>query len=203
LASQLKVGRPAVREALKALSILDVVESRRGKGSYIKCLAALHAGWPENVRHIGADLDMLELLEVRKMLEPRAAALAAMRATEQQIGEMERELIAQQTHINNRKLATNKHDYLFHDAIIRAAGNGILQELNRFLTPLLLKSRQITSQIPPDLTHMIREHQAIIEAIRVGEPELAARAMHDHLQNVGLELISGRVRMKIGAVQTN
>src|ERR1035438_9022140 len=85
LAAQLRAGRPAIREAIKSLSILDVLESRRGDGTYVKSLDALNGGWPAVVQVSEKDLNMLELLEVRKILEPKAAALAAVRASEHEL----------------------------------------------------------------------------------------------------------------------
>ena len=78
--SQFGVGRPAVREAVKALSILDVIESRRRDGTYLKSLDGLRKGWPAKVELRSADFSLLDLLEIRKMIEPAAARLAAARA---------------------------------------------------------------------------------------------------------------------------
>ena len=189
LADLFGVGRPAVREAIKALSILDVVESRRGDGTYLKSTSALTTGWPERVHQLEQDFDMLQLLEVRKMIEPYAASLAAVRASARQIHEIERELLLQEEYITKRSFV-GKHDYLFHDAILRAAANHILVDLTAILAPMLIKSRQITANSAPDLARMLNEHRAIFGAIRHGQPDLASRAMLDHLHTVGLDLIT-------------
>jgi GntR family transcriptional regulator, transcriptional repressor for pyruvate dehydrogenase complex len=189
LADLLGVGRPAVREAIKALSILDVVESRRGDGTYLKSTSALTTGWPERVHQIERNFDMLQLLEVRKMIEPFAAALAAVRASARQVHEMERELLLQEENLTKRSIV-GKHDYLFHDAILRAAANPILADLTAVLAPLFIKSRQITTKSAPNMDRMLSEHRAIFEAIRRGQPDLATRAMLDHLQTVGIDLIT-------------
>ncbi|MGB6728705.1 MAG: GntR family transcriptional regulator, partial [Terracidiphilus sp.] len=81
LAEKLGVGRPAIRESIKALTILDVLESRRGDGTYLKSLDGLRSGWPAKVELGAREFSMLDLLEVRKMFEPKAAKLAATRAT--------------------------------------------------------------------------------------------------------------------------
>src|SRR5579875_1621088 len=67
LAEKLGVGRPAIREGIKALSILDVIESRRGAGTFIKSLDGLRVGWPASVELRSSDFTLLDLLEVRKM----------------------------------------------------------------------------------------------------------------------------------------
>jgi len=187
----LKVGRPALREAIKALSILDVLESRRGDGTYIKSLSGLCA---ESIPKISPEhaFDMIELLEVRKMIEPRAAGLAAARATERQLGQIRDELVIQENHPDNYPLL-ELHDYRFHDAIVAAAGNQILEELARTLAPQLIKSRQFTARRTYGAKILV-QHRTIFEAIRLGESELAEQAMKEHLQSVGLDLISERRR---------
>lgn len=193
LADELKVGRPAVREAIKALEVLDVIERRRGDGNYVKSLAGLGGGWATMVNHIEARFDMLELLEVRKMIEPAAAALAATRRTNRQLREIEIELLAQEARPDDHAVL-ERHDYLFHEAIIRAARNQVLADTIRFLSPMLQKSRRITGRTTPDIPKIIKQHRTIYEAIRLGEMELAQLAMKDHLQTVGLDLISERKR---------
>ncbi len=191
LAREWNVGRPAVREAIKALSILDVLESRRGDGTYVKSLAGLSVGWTAKVRDFQPDFDMLELLEVRKMFEPRAAGLAAARASEAQLHEIRKQLVNQGGHLEDRS-QIGKYDYHFHDAIIRASGNRLLIELHHVLSSRLLKSREITTRTAPDMSKMFRGHEAIFEAIVRGQSDLAERAMLEHLHIVGLDLISAR-----------
>lgn len=191
LAREWNVGRPAVREAIKALSILDVLDSRRGDGTYVKSLAGLSLGWPAKAADFQPDFGMLELLEVRKMIEPRAAGLAAVRASEAQLQEIRKHLASQEGHLAERALI-GKYDYLFHDAIIRASGNRLLIELNQVLSSRLLKSREITVRTAPDMSKMFRGHEAIFEAIVRGQSDLAERAMLEHLHIVGLDLISAR-----------
>jgi len=190
LAARLKVGRPAVREAIKALSMLDVLDSRRGDGTYVKSLAALLR---DEAGPVEAGFDLIELLELRKMIEPRAAALAALRASEKEMHEIETELLQQERNPYDHSIL-ERHDYLFHDAILRAAGNRMLSGVIRFLDGPLRKSRKITARTTPEVPKIIGEHRTIFNAIKRGQADLAERAMLDHLQTVGLDLISERKR---------
>lgn len=201
LARMLGMGRPAIREAIKALCILDITESRRGAGTFVKSASTLSLNWPQRLETIRPDFDMLQLLEVRKMIEPQAAYLCATRATLEQVSEMERHLLSQAADPENRQAAA-RSDYLFHDVIIRSAGNEILDDLTRFLSPLLVRSRQITAGAVPELTRMAREHRAIFEAIRRGQPDLASRAMTEHLQGVGMDLLMAQAEDEKTAVGT-
>jgi GntR family transcriptional regulator, transcriptional repressor for pyruvate dehydrogenase complex len=193
LAAQLRVGRPAIREAIKALSILDVLESRRGDGTYVKSLAALHADWPAVVEVAESDLNMLELLEVRKIMEPKAAALAATRASEHELREIVEVKSALEAEFNDwHKIG--RLDFALHAAIIKSSGNSMLNGVHRYLTPFLLKSRDITARSVADWTRMHNDHRAIVEAICRGESAAAEQAMLEHMHHVGLDLISNRKR---------
>lgn len=193
LAKLLHVGRPALREGIKALGILDVLQSRRGDGTYLKSLDALTVGWPAKVEVSDGSFSILDLLEVRKMIEPRAAALAATRASEWQLRLIERERIMIEK-LGDDWTRIGMHDFKLHAAIIKSSGNSILSEMSRFLAPLLRKSREITAVTAPDRTRMLNDHRAIVEAIVKGEAEAAEQAMLQHLHNVGLDLISDRKR---------
>jgi GntR family transcriptional repressor for pyruvate dehydrogenase complex len=193
LAQRLKVGRPAIREAIKALSILEIVESRPGAGTFVRSASSVSLRWPET-RHVNLAFDMLQLLEIRKMIEPQAAALCAMRGSIRQVSELEQYLMAEEADPDDPG-AIARSDYLFHDVIIRSAGNSILDDIVNFLSPLLVHSRQLTASTSPDFKKMAREHRAIFESIRRGQPDLAAQAMTEHLLTVGLDLIVARDEM--------
>lgn len=189
LAMELGVGRQAVREAFKALQVLDVIEKRHGDGTYVKSLAGLSGGWPSRVELIREDFDLIELLEVRKMFEPRAAFLAAARRSEKQLKRIEHELLEQEKSPEDRTVLV-RHDYLFHEAIINAAENKVLHNVVRGLAPSLLRSRKMTAQSTPDTRKVIKQHRTIYETIRLGEAELAEHAMREHLQTAALDLLS-------------
>jgi GntR family transcriptional repressor for pyruvate dehydrogenase complex len=189
LAETLSISRPALREAIQALAVLEVLASRRGDGTYVKSLANLEGGWPVDPRLDEMDFDLIELLEVRKMIEPRAAALAAARATEQDLRALKQHLLEMAANIKN--VAVREHqDFLFHDAVIRAAGNKVLRKLADSLTPILVKSRKITGPAHVDMQRLVNQHKAIYGAIRIGNAELAEEAMRQHLLGVGMDLIS-------------
>ena len=192
LAETFGVGRPAVREGIKALTILDVIESRRGDGTYLKSLDGLRAGWPATVELRSSDFNLLDLLEVRKMVEPAAARLAAVRASEADLRRIERECSEIEHSADWDGMA--KHDLALHSAIIAAAGNPVLNELNNALARLQCKSREVTGASAPDRKAMVEHHRLIVDAILRGEAEAAERAMLEHLHQVGLDLISNRKR---------
>ena len=191
LSDLLHVSRPALREAIQAMAVLEVLVSRRRDGTYIRSLANLEGNWPSDPRLDDGDFDTIELLEVRKMLEPQAAALAASRANEQQLGEIKAHLLRMKEYVEDIAIR-EEADFLFHDAVVRAAGNRVLLQLANSLKPLLIKSRRITGQTHHDMSRLIRQHTAIYEAIRMGNAALAEEAMRQHLLGVGVDLIGER-----------
>ena len=191
LAEQLGVGRPTLREAVKALAMLEVVESRRGDGTYVKSLNGLGSAWPDATSLSVSRAALIELFEVRKMIEPRAASLAAARATDAQLAAMEQHLVAQERKTSR---VNESADYLFHDTIMRAAGNDILCRVIDDLAPLLRESRTVTARTTPDIPAVAKQHRRIFEAIRQGDSELAAFAMREHLNAMSLDLIAERKR---------
>lgn len=193
LAAMLQVGRPALREAIKALSILGALVSRRGDGTYLKSIAAVTSGWPAHAEVPEARLDMLELLELRKMVEPRAAGLAASRASVEDLREIERARLAIENAGSDWK-AVGELDFALHHLIITAAGNSILRDTYKYLTPLLMKSREITSRTAQDWERMRKDHAEIVKALIQRETGAAETAMMNHLHHVGFDLIAARKR---------
>ncbi len=192
LAEKFGVGRQAIREAIKALTILDVIESRRGDGTYVKSLHGLRRDWPAMVVLRSSDFNMLNLLEVRKMIEPAAARLAAVRGNERELKRIEAECSRIEATKDWDGIA--HYDILLHTAVIEAAGNPILTELNSSLAAFHRRSREITGHSAPDCRQMILDHRLVVNSIVRGEADAAENAMLEHLHHVGLDLISNRKR---------
>ncbi|MGA8608832.1 MAG: FCD domain-containing protein [Candidatus Sulfotelmatobacter sp.] len=193
LAAMLQVGRPALREAIKALSILGALVSRRGDGTYLKSIAAVTSGWPANAEVPEARLDMLELLELRKMVEPRAAGLAASHASVEDLRLIERARVAIENAGSDWK-AVGELDFALHQLIITATGNSILRDTYKYLTPLLMKSRLITARTAQDWKRMRKDHAEIVKALVRRDTKAAETSMMNHLHHVGFDLIAARKR---------
>jgi GntR family transcriptional repressor for pyruvate dehydrogenase complex len=189
LAVQLGVGRPSLREAIKALSVLDVLESRRGAGTFVKSREPLASWWPVVAEAETEDFGVLQIVEVRKMLEPRAAWLAATRASEHHLLEIEAARRELEKHDQDWRLVA-KLDHELHSAIIRGAQNPVLDLINRFLILHVFGSRSLAAGFAPDVERMRRDHQAIVESILKRQAEAAEEAMIDHLNSLSLDFIS-------------
>ncbi|MGH9628381.1 MAG: FadR/GntR family transcriptional regulator [Bryobacteraceae bacterium] len=188
LAKRFGIGRPALREAARALSIMGVLETRRGSGSYVVSRLADIPDWPARIMLDDSSIPLLQLLEVRQIFEPKAAALAASRATDGQLQRIESHLLTQESSPTRQVL--EREDLLFHQAIIEAAGNPVLGDLAAGMRTMLRLSRKLTARTTPDIPKIIRQHRTIFEAVSLGQSELAEAAMAQHLRAVGLDIIS-------------
>jgi DNA-binding FadR family transcriptional regulator len=188
LAKMFGVGRPAIREAVRALCIMGVVETRRGSGSYVVSPVAEGPDWPARIQLNESNFPLLQLLEVRQMFEPKAASLAASRATDAQLRRLE--VCIREQEASPTRDVLERSDLQFHTAIIEAAGNPVLVELANSMYGMLATSRRLTARTTPDILKIIRQHRTIFEAISLGHSELAEAAMSTHLRTVGLDIIS-------------
>jgi len=183
LAAMLNVSRPSLREALRALAIMNVIEMRQGDGTYITSLE------PELlVEHLDfvlslVDSTFLQLFEARKIVEVGIASLAAQRITDGQIQELET-LQTRSVSSAGDYDAFLDVDLELHHIITNAAGNPFLKRFLTSLSRISLASRKRTVTIPGVSRQAAIDHKAIIAALKDRDPEAASRAMLTHLNNV-------------------
>jgi len=183
LAATMQVSRPSLREALRALAMLNVVEIRPGSGTYVTSLR------PEVlVEHFDFvfaldDATFAELLETRKMLEPSLAAAAATHATADELDRL-RACMARAAANADDPDAFLEADLDLHEIITAAAHNQIVARFMASLTRLGTASRRRTSALPGVRAQSLQDHQAIVDALLHRDPEGAATMMRQHLENI-------------------
>ena len=183
LAVQIGVSRPTVRAGLRALAAMGVVRSRHGSGTYIpdgpptlgseplSFLAALHGFTRE------------EMYEARRILEVGAAALAAERASADQVATMAEEVASLFASMEDPQ-GFLRHDIGFHRAVAAASGNPIVASLVEMVSALYYERRRQTAERASDrnLHDAAEAHRRIYQAIRARDAAAAREAMNDHLQ---------------------
>jgi DNA-binding FadR family transcriptional regulator len=189
LARQFNVSRPVVREAVKEVEMLGLVRRRQGRLTQIAPSDEWRHLAPELLAartEVGAVEDlMLELLELRRMVELEAAALAARRRTDDDLEAMNTWLDLMDADVSDAGRFA-QHDIAFHDAVLTATRNNLLRPLYRQLRPLLELGREISAQVPRDgRLKSQRGHRAIHQAILDGDSDLARVAMSEHLSYTG------------------
>lgn len=184
LARLLGISLPSMREALRALSVLGVVDMRPGSGTYLKDSLG---SWSHEAFSLFFDLNPsvhLDLFEARLGIEGFVAELAAKKRTEDDLQRMESALKGMKAHLAE-KGEYIRHEIEFHRAVIAAAKNVVLQTFMEKMYKLLHESRKKTVQ---QLTDVYRDsyldHYAIYRCIKKGDPRAARRAMRAKLTRV-------------------
>lgn len=181
LAKHFGVSRPTIREALKILASINVVEIVRGKGTFVKHLPGL-INDPFGLDYVSDENLPLSLYEVRKIIEPSCAKLAAERATEEEIKKLE-EIVERMKEIISTHKIWVEAELEFHRIIAQSTQNPILQRIVPIIQETIIRSFQ---SAPPTNYHhekAFEEHIKILEAIKNREPELAYEAMQKHMEN--------------------
>ncbi|MCX3059019.1 FadR/GntR family transcriptional regulator [Streptomyces beihaiensis] len=184
LAAQLGISRSSMREAIRALTVLGVLEARHGSGIYV---TRLEAGDLLETFGVVADLSrgprLLELLEVRRVLESTATALAAARITASRLGEVEGHLAAMNATDDPEEILS--HDLAFHRAIVAAAGNETMAAMLEGLSSRTFRARVWRGyQEEGAFERTRREHSRILAALRARDPEAARSAAAAHVGEV-------------------
>jgi GntR family hexuronate regulon transcriptional repressor len=181
LAVSFKVSRPTVREAMIALEIQGMVESRHGSGIYVTEHAPAQTGADD------LDIGAFELTEARRLFEGEAAALAATSITDEQLAEIEA-IIADMVKENNRKQTGEMADRRFHVAIARATRNTAITSVIESLWDIRYKSplcrHMLDRARSVGVQPRIGEHRRILAALKKRDPKAARAAMRDHLGRV-------------------
>jgi GntR family transcriptional repressor for pyruvate dehydrogenase complex len=192
LAEKFLVSRTSVREALRALESVGLIEIRPGEGTFVREVSVEALVEPLALVLLSQREMIGELFEARRLLEPAIAALAARRATREEVQEMERLLDEQAREIRagNTGLA---QDAAFHAAIGIAAHNRAITRIVHAVMDLLGQSREEAISTPGRPARSHEDHRRILDAIRAGDAGAAERAMLDHVVAVeGLVLRSAR-----------
>lgn len=180
LAEKFGVSRASVREGLRALQSMGHIEIRAGEGTFVKEISVEALIEPLALVILTQREAVAELFEARTILEPPIAALAARRASPEEIQEMEHILEEQAKEIAAGKTGV-RQDAAFHTAIASAAHNRSISRIVATLMDLLVESREESLHIPgrPQRSH--EDHRRILSAIRGGEEAGAREAMLNHV----------------------
>ena len=184
LSEKLGLSRSSLREAVKALEVIRVLDVRRGDGTYVTSLQSrLLLEAMSFVVDLHRDDSILEILAVRRILEPKAVALATRSITDEQLVEIDGLIdeISNDTDIEHLV----EHDIEFHSRIVSAGGNVYLAGLIDSLSSHTVRARVwrgITEGGSVERT--IGEHRAILQAVRERDAELAEALMIAHVAGV-------------------
>jgi DNA-binding FadR family transcriptional regulator len=180
LSTELNVSRTALREAIKLLAAKGLVESRPKTGTRIRPRSSWNMLDPDVLNWLVSDVGFEEyapdLFEMRRLVEPGAAAIAARRADKLAIRAIEKayeDMVAAGEDIE----AGVEPDLRFHQSILAATGNEFIAPLGALIDSALATSFRISSSRPGAKLNSLPRHKAVLEAIVDGDPESARKAM--------------------------
>jgi GntR family transcriptional regulator, transcriptional repressor for pyruvate dehydrogenase complex len=181
MVDKFRVSRGHIRKALAKLEFYGIVQTIPHKGTVVaniglKAIDELLS----NVNSFNSR-DIKSVLETRLVLEVEAAALAARRATDQEINEIEHIFkICKEREL--KKLPILEEDHIFHLKIAAASKNTVLASLITFLTPQVIAMNTNFRETDNDrFKTTMKEHEKIVKAIKARDPEKARQAMEHHM----------------------
>ena len=192
LSEDLGLSRNSLREAVKALELIKVLDVRRGDGTFVTSLEPrLLLEAMSFVVDLHQDASILELFEVRRVLEPAAAALATLKASPDDLDQLQMLLQEVGPGTSVQDLVT--HDLKFHSLISELSGNAYLSSLLDSLSGRTLRARiwrGLTEQ--GSVGRTLAEHQAIVDAMVSGNTDLVRSWVTVHISGVEAWLIRAR-----------
>lgn len=179
LAAHFNVARSSLRQALKVLEIMGIITQKVGDGSYLNTDTSAVLAVPMEFLFLLDDTSVEELTELRLLMEPGLARLAAQRATADDIALL-RKSVKDLEASGQDKLQLVSSDLLFHRAIFQASRNRAASSLFQTIHRAMAKMILVTSQLV-ELEHTLSFHKPIMRAIEQRQGDEAAELMRDHL----------------------
>jgi DNA-binding FadR family transcriptional regulator len=199
---RLQVSRGAYREAVRILSAKGLVESRPKVGTRVSQPGRWHLLDPDVLSWIFEfepdDKLLTDLFELRKIVEPEAAALAALRRTDEDVQEMARALDSMAKHtlaVESGRLA----DQEFHSALLRASDNAFIVSLTSGVSAAISWTTIFKQRDNPLSRDPMPDHMSVYEAVKAADPEAAHKAMENLVDLAFLDTTNSRRAGKQGA----
>ena len=184
LAERYSVSRNVIRESLKSLKEKGLVSIRTGSGTFVRrpTVKPISEALHRFVRHSIDDFSTAHFYEIRRMIEPENASLAALRATEADIAAILTPLLVMEQHQTESE-AWSQADLEFHRAIAAATQNPLVLSIIDALIDPLLKVISAGHAEPRGTQAGLEAHRSILSAIQARDPVLANKAMLEHLND--------------------
>jgi GntR family transcriptional repressor for pyruvate dehydrogenase complex len=187
LADQFQVSRASVREAIRTLEMLGVIDIRPGEGTFVRS-----SGADDIIRPLAMFLaveraSLLDMYEMRRIFETATAGLAAERASMEELDQISAALEGMRERLNVKDPEKGEEfDVAFHYAVAEATHNSLLTKLFKTVSEEFHRAnsvarRQLYLHKPENAQKLIDQHSEIFEAIRSRSPEASSKAMMEHL----------------------
>lgn len=189
LASIFSVSRNSIREAVKTLNNMGILESRPGQGTFLAAEAFRRILNSELIEDGYDNATFLEITEIRILLESQSAYWAAKRATAEELEELKEILRQSRETVEGNLEHQDRVHFAFHEAVIRLSKNSLTVRLLSSIRAEIDAQRAKYEEVPElDQIDLIKDQEEIIKLIINREPEKARQAMENHL-NKGMLLL--------------
>ena len=183
IGAALQVSRPVVREALRGLQILGVVETRQGGRCSVTDLKPERLAAPVQLLIALDERNIDSIYEARMVVEGELLALGAERADASAIDHLDH-MVREGFRLTADPLAFRVLDLEFHQTLVALANNPFLERTARSFYHAGTEFRRIASETPGVLNKSAEEHERIVDAVRQHDPQKARSAMRDHLTSI-------------------
>ncbi len=183
LAEMFQVSRGSLRDAIRALELMGLVEARQGEGTVVRAPSFDSLFNPLATGLLRDRALVSELLEFRAMIEPALARRAATNASPADLDHLEAILRLQKEKVDRDELAIEE-DSEFHSGIAHAAKNRVVLKVLDAFMDLLRESRERSLQVEGRLQKSLAGHRTILQAIRRHDPSAAEAAMRQHIEEI-------------------
>jgi len=182
LVRMLGVSRGSVRDAIRSLELMGLLEPRQGVGTVV-CSPSAAPTNPLAQALLEKRKMVAELLDVRNMIEPPLAGRAALHVSRDEIAEMEEILVRQEAKVRGGELGIDE-DSEFHYNVALASNNSAVLKIVDVLMDLLRETRERSLQVEGRQDKSLAGHRRILSALKRGDAGAAEAAMRRHLQEV-------------------
>jgi GntR family transcriptional repressor for pyruvate dehydrogenase complex len=189
LARRLGVSRPVLREALRALALMKVVDIRQGTGTYVTSLEPRQLISHLDFAFSSDTVALAKVFEARRVVESGNVRFAAQRLSDSDLDRLAALLGELRDSLDDPQ-RFSELDIAFHDAICAAADNFMLAQFMTIIDTLGRVSRQRTGSRREVREVAADDHGRILEALRAHDPDSAERAMRGHLDHVEAALVA-------------
>ncbi len=177
------ISRPSLRESMRALSVLGIIESRHGGGAFVTELDASTMLAPLDLFLAFSKANFDDAFESRRIIEIEIVRKAAMKATRADIHDLN-DMIAAHAKIQNDPVGFRILDSRFHEKLSAIAGNAVLRRVAYGLYNMGLDFRRRATEEPGLIAQSTQDHTRIAAAIAAQEPDRAAAAMTRHIGHI-------------------
>ena len=186
LSETFQVSRTTVREAIRTLESMKLLQSRQGNGTYVVASSEEALIQPLAAALFNEKDDIRDIFYIRKIIEPHVAELAAENTTPQEMEELERILRKQEACIGQGENIIET-DSAFHNLMVKATKNRVMERLIIALIDLLKQSREkylFEDENDERAIKSLEGHRRIFSAVKKGDGDAARKSMLQHLEDI-------------------